>query len=368
MRPVLVDMGLDFESLLKLMCTRTVPFSLRNRCCRLIRALHIDRDPFVPLLAPFMTHVWSGSKQPYSKAVLDIFSSLQDSAVHRHNLKMLLIDLMIEENLKSDACENRGRMFLDEFLGEIIKSLGFLLSFGFFHSSESENGMQPLDMEAIQKLVSGLIDVLDTRSRDMSANSSASMSTILRTALLDEEPLLATIYGLYIPDQCDTMDKRSVEAIKLCNMLLDFILTHVTAQVIEQFEEHQHLLASADTEGDLGGTSCDSDVRLDVQDTDSSMIYDDRKSLIECHAKRELSNGVDTAAFSLMTRLWGSSTKKKSAEKLLDVTQKTIKTCIKSISGIAELFVEHQMLVWKLVAQFSSIFESTSSVRILIVS
>jgi len=52
-----------FDSLLKLMRASNLPCSFRTRCCRLLRALYVDRDPFVPLLAPFTIHVWSGLRQ-----------------------------------------------------------------------------------------------------------------------------------------------------------------------------------------------------------------------------------------------------------------------------------------------------------------
>ena len=52
-----------FDSLLKLVRVSNLPCTFRTRCCRLLRALYVDRDPFVPLLAPFTIHVWSGLRQ-----------------------------------------------------------------------------------------------------------------------------------------------------------------------------------------------------------------------------------------------------------------------------------------------------------------
>ena len=109
---------------------------------------------------------------------------------------------------------------------------------------------------------------------------------------------------LYLPDQDSIIDKRNVEAIRLCNSLMDFILTDATAQVVHEFETHWQLLTDADEQrkhGKQGNPNADgnlyagcardsssgaaaascasvfrSDVRRCVSDSEDSMRCDDQ--------------------------------------------------------------------------------------------
>ena len=83
-----------------------------------------------------------------------------------------------------------------------------------------------------------LIDVLDTRRSSSSGKSRLKTPADSRDLFSQDDETgkesadnKYSYDHLYLPDQDSIIDKRNVEAIRLCNSLMDFILTDATAQV-----------------------------------------------------------------------------------------------------------------------------------------
>jgi len=103
---------------------------------------------------------------------------------------------------------------------------------------------------------------------------------------------------LYLPDQDSIIDKRNVEAIRLCNRLTDFILTDATAQVVHEFEKHWQLLTDADAErkhGKQGNPNADGDWYAGcARDSSSGAAAASRASVFRSDFRRRVSDGEDS--------------------------------------------------------------------------
>jgi len=141
------DKGLDFDTLTAIMRTPDVPFSLRTRCCRLLCAMYVDRDPHHELSATLHAHTWSCLNQTTS--------GVPPQAMQVNGLKDLLVSILHQGNLDDDGSTSAGvnpgeegadvdfskraakhstevefrraRPFKDEFRAEIVKTLSELL-------------------------------------------------------------------------------------------------------------------------------------------------------------------------------------------------------------------------------------------------
>jgi hypothetical protein len=147
--PLAKEKGLDFESLVTLVEATNIPWSMRTRCCKLLCAMYVDRDPFHQLLANIHTHVWSGLNQSSSNGVQG--SVLGDAATQVRRLKAILVSLLHQDDVgnaehnpartlsgasvtasKTAKKLDRGvQLFQDEFRAEIIRTLSELLKLVF---------------------------------------------------------------------------------------------------------------------------------------------------------------------------------------------------------------------------------------------
>jgi hypothetical protein len=159
---------------------RAAPRALYDTCLEWTPAGGHSRTQFACFTGTKL-QILTQLRQAYSKAAQRTFSAMKESAASQDNLKMLLITLLHDlnadrsEDRESDgtptAARPRSRAeahartrqtppasgpFLDEFLGEIIKALGCLVSFGFFHIHDKLIGVQALNMKLVQVLITAI--------------------------------------------------------------------------------------------------------------------------------------------------------------------------------------------------------------------
>jgi len=307
------DKGLDLDSLVTFISMSTVPFSFRTRCCRLIRAMYVDRDPFHHLSAMIHTHVWTGLNQSFSNGVQGCLPGQGDTTAKVRELKAVLLSLLQQGNsietpgsASADASTDlsdrgitraasirsrtvrgvsvslqRERLFFDEFLAEIIETLGALLKFGFFHSYNDEKGQQTLEICEMQGVVKVLILVLDTRRENLQKQTSSSSSS--SSAAHKEAPNNKKRGNLenqdkgyfrsYIPDEITIVDKRNIEVLKLCNSFMDYCLSDATSKVVAAWENLlSDVLECPDQRTALskfGDSSEGPDVTIQIAESDS---------------------------------------------------------------------------------------------------
>ena len=108
--------------------------------------------------------------------------------------------------------------FQEEFVTEIVKTMGELLHFGFFHSFDALTGQQMLDITELRDdVMTVLLNVLDTRHISSKKGASA-------------------LNQSFRPDENSVTDKRNVEVLMLCNRFMDFTLADAAAKVVCAWE------------------------------------------------------------------------------------------------------------------------------------
>jgi hypothetical protein len=152
-----------------------------------------------------------------------------------------------------------------------------------------------------------LIDVLDTRRSSSSGKSRLKTPADSRDLFSQDDETgkesadnKYSYDHLYLPDQDSIIDKRNVEAIRLCNSLMDFILTDATAQVIHEFETHLQLLTDANAQrkhGKHGNPNADGDSNAGCARDSSSAAAaaaDSRASVFRSHVRGRVSDSEDS--------------------------------------------------------------------------
>ena len=273
--------GLDFESLLSAMSAPNMPWSFRTRCCRLIRALYVDRDPFLSINISNPTCVWSGlhsgkstgfhrlpSSGPSSndvKSLKPVLVSMLKTCVPVHRLQnreqRSKVGSLTDFNglFGSEAAEpldsqsesmcsligkqslawakfGKDRFFRDEFLVEIVKTLSMLLDFGFFHKVDEQSVQVTFEVAQVREVLQALIELLDSRHQCL--NSKPDDSDKHRENR-SKKPSLSSVEKRYfqtmVPDK-HIIDKRNVEILKLCTCFMDCVVSDGTAKVVQHFE------------------------------------------------------------------------------------------------------------------------------------
>ena len=150
-----------------------------------------------------------------------------------------------------------------------------------------------------------LIDVLDTRRSSSSGKSRLKTPADSRDLFSQDDETgkesadnKYSYDHLYLADQDSIIDKRNVEAIRLCNSLMDFILTDATAQVVHEFETHWQLLTDADeqrTHGKQGNPNADGDSYAGcARESSSGAAAASCASVFRSDVRRRVSDGEDS--------------------------------------------------------------------------
>jgi hypothetical protein len=258
-------------TLIAVMRLPTVPWSLRSRCCRLIRTIYVDCDPFHQLNVNIHTHVWSGlSHLNSSDDCIEGSSStgVSDERTQQvRELKNLLVALLCEDrdedsfefvdfakqgktNLlkqmssisswtgevglapnKSEAAKIASS-FQQEFVTEIAKTIGTLLDFGFFHSLDPKTGQQMLNIQDLRDCMKVLLNVLDSRRVPLEQVGSSQGKDNRDSKSLVSQALNQS----FLSDEHGMLNKRNVEILLLCNSFMDFTLADTSAKVVGAWE------------------------------------------------------------------------------------------------------------------------------------
>jgi hypothetical protein len=269
------------QTLTAVMLLPTVPWSLRTRCCRLIRTIYVDCDSFHHLNVNIHTHthVWSGLSHLNSSEAIEgsSFAGFQDERTHVRELKNLLVALLREDrdegsfesvdfpkhgkqfllrkmsSMSSWTGENMSAMkgtdgsdiyrdkseaakktssFQAEFVTEIAKTIGKLLDFGFFYYLDHKTGQQMLDMPGVRECLIVLLNVLDSRRVPLGQEGSSQGKDTRDSRSLVSEALNQS----FLSDAHGMLHKRNVEILLLCNRFLDFTLADTSAKVVGAWE------------------------------------------------------------------------------------------------------------------------------------
>ena len=277
------EKGLDMPTLAAVMRLPTVPWSLRTRCCRLIRTIYVDCDPFHPLTVNIHTHVWSGLSHLNSSedgVEGSSFAGVSEERTQVCELKNLLVALLCEDRdedsfgfvdfakegnrillkkmssisswtgelglapkgapspsgsdiyrNKSEASKNASS-FQQEFVTEIAKTIGKLLDFGFFHSLDPKTGQHMLNIQDLRECMKVLLNVLDSRRVPLEQVGSSQGQDNW-----DSKPLVSqALNQSFLSNEHGMLNKRNVEILLLCNSLMDFTLADTSAKVVEAWE------------------------------------------------------------------------------------------------------------------------------------